>query len=304
MAKFSEYIKSIFYVILILQFAPMLFKSIHKQWNDYADPKNKVGMIYFNRIIMSSACWNKQLTQFFKDPEIKAILLKMDCPGSAGGASEAIFNEIIHLKQKYPKPIVTYIENLGASGGYQVAACTDYIVSTSSALVGSIGSKMKTMYTVKDLLENYKVQTYEFASSPYKNAGDPLTEMTSEQKKMIQDLVDDGAREFASQVAQARHLNLAEQKQWGDGKIFTGAEALKLKLVDLIGNQTTAIEYIKKQILHADREIELIRIPGPSKLQQFLHPDDYDEDEIENSVGYSFWSSLFHVVQKSSMMLC
>src|SRR3990167_9141939 len=146
MAKFQDYIKNIFWVLLVLQFAPPVFKSIRKQWLDYVEPKNKIGLVVMNSVINSSSSWNKQLTKFFKDPEIKAILIKMDSPGGAAGSSQAIFQEILTLKQQYPKPIVTYFENMCASGGYYIACTTDHIVATSSALVGSIGSKIATQF--------------------------------------------------------------------------------------------------------------------------------------------------------------
>jgi protease IV len=303
MAKFQDYIKSIFYILLVLQFAPMVFKTIHKQWSDHVEPKNKVGLICLDSIICSSVRWNKQLLQFFKDSEIKAILLKIDCPGGAAGSTQAIAEEIAYLKQKYPKPIVAYIENIGASGGYEIAASTDFVVSTGSALVGSIGAKIPTQFKVKEFLQNYKIQTQEFASSPYKNAGDPFTDSNPEQIKMLQAVVDEGAQQFVATIAQLRHLDLAQKSVWADGKIFSGAIALKLKLIDALGNQRTALDFIKNHILHADREIELIKIPGPSKIQKlFGATDDCDcDDDMQNSFATSMWRSLFYVLQKQNL---
>ncbi|MBP7854723.1 S49 family peptidase [Candidatus Babeliales bacterium] len=300
MAKFQEYIKTIFYVLLVLQFTPMVFKTVKKQWKDHVEPKNKVGLVHLDSVICSSVRWNKQLTQFFKDPEIKAILLKIDSPGGAAGATQAICDEILYLKQKYPKPIVAYIENVGASGGYQVAAATEYIVATASALIGSIGCKLNTQIKIKEFLQNYKIQTHEFVSSVYKNAGDPLSELNSEQVKMLQAVVDQGAQDFENTIAQLRHLDLAQKATWAEGKIFSGTIAWKLKLIDAVGNQRIAIEFIKGHILHEDREVELIKVPGPSKLQKMLGlaTDDCDQDEdMQNSFTTSLWRSLLYVLQ-------
>lgn len=302
MARFQDYLKNIFWVILILQFAPVAFRTIYKQWSDHVDPKNKVGYIILNHMICSSTLLTKQLTQFFKDPEIKAILIKIDSGGGAAGSTQAICDEIIKLKQKYPKPIVSYIENVGASGAYEIAAMTDHIVSTGSAIVGSIGAKIPTQLNIKEFLQNYKIQTHEIASSNYKNAGDPLTDFTPEQKAMLQKIVDDGAEQFAQNIASHRHLDLSQKAQWAEGKVFTGAQGLSLKLIDQIGNQTTAIDYIKSQILHADREVELVKAPAPSKWQRLLHPEQDCDDEVQNSVAVSFWQALFHVIGKEQGM--
>lgn len=307
MAKFADYLKNIFWVLLILQFASPIFKTIKKTWSEYSEPKNKVGLVNMQSEITSANRWNKQLKKFFKDPEIKAILIKMDCPGGAAGSSQAICQEILELKKKYPKPIITYTENVCASGAYYIAATTDHIIATPSSLVGSIGAKLRTQVKIKELLKDWKIQTYDIASGNYKNAGDPLADMTEEQKTMLKDLVNDCYDQFANDIAKYRHLPIDQKDTWANGKIFSGNEALKLKLVDELGNQTTALEHIKKQILHSDREIELIKVAAPSALQKLLHPDDSDsdDDEVENSISnslaHSFWSSFFVFAQKQGV---
>jgi protease IV len=304
MAKFQDYLKNIFWLLLILRFAAPVARSMQKQWLDHVEPKNKVGFVFLNSVIMSSSVWNKQLTKFFKDPEIKAILIKIDSPGGAAGAGEAIAQEILQLKKDHPKPIVTYAENICASAAYQIAATTDYIVTTGSALVGSIGSKLSTQFKVKEFLNNYKIEAHAYASSGYKSATDPFVDSTPEQNQMLQDLVMDGYEHFVSDIAKYRHLNLAQKNIWADGKIFTGNQALALKLVDEIGNQTTALEFIKKQILHADREIELVKIARPSVFARWMYPesDENDEDEMQESLATSFWSGLLQAVQKHQVL--
>lgn len=302
MSKFQEYIKNIFWVLLILQFAPPVFKSVKKHWLDHIEPKNKVGLININSTIMSSTRWNKQLEKFFKDDEIKAILIKIDSPGGAAGSSQAICQEILQLKKSHPKPIIAYSENVCASGAYYIAATTDHIITTSSALVGSIGSKICTQFKVKELLQSYKVQPHTIASGNYKNATDPFDDFTEDQKKMLQEIVDDSYEQFSNDIVKYRHLNPAEKNLWGQGRLFTGNEALKLKLIDAIGNQTTAIDYIKKQILHADREIELIKAPTQSKLQKWMYPDSDNDDEVDESIADSLCRSLVTTLQKQHLM--
>ncbi|MCX5923587.1 MAG: signal peptide peptidase SppA [Candidatus Dependentiae bacterium] len=301
MSKVSDTLKNIFWVLLIIQFAVPVFKGLKKQWSDHVEPKNKVGMIVMSSVITSSARYNKQLKEFFKDNEIKAILIKMDCPGGAAGSTQAICQEIINLKKQYPKPIVSYSENLCASGAYQVAANTDYIVASGSSLVGSIGAKLGTQMRFKKLLDAYNVETVDISSGSYKNSCDPLAEITKQQKDMLQQLTDDCYEQFVADIVRCRHLSVDQKDVWANGKIFTGHQAFGLKLIDEIGNQTTALDYIKKQILHSDREIELIKKAQPSILQKIMHSDDESDDELGCNVSTSIWGSLFSFLQKQSV---
>ncbi len=293
MSKFSEIIKNAFWVLLLIQIAPPIINKISRKVFETVEPKNKVGLVVINSTITSSATWNKQLKKFFKDSEIKAILIKFDSPGGAAGSSEAISQEIRALKKEYPKPIVSYAENICASGAYMIAAVTDYIVAPHSALIGSIGAKISTQFKFKELFEKYDVKTHSISSGSHKNATDPFVPMSQDQEKMLQAVTDSSYEHFAADISKHRHLNINEKNIWADGKIFTGTEALKLNLIDEIGNQSTALNYIKKHILHEDREIDLIKIAAPSKLEKLLYPerDEEDDDEMQNKLEASFWKA-------------
>lgn len=299
MSKLNDYLKAFFMILVLLQFAPPILHKIKKQWLDNLEPKNKVGLIVLNQTICSSQSYNKQLQKYFKDPEIKAILLKVDCPGGATGATQAIALEILQLKKDYPKPIVTYSENLCASGAYYIAAMTDYIVTTGSCVVGSIGSKLTTQFKVKQLLQEYKIQTFSIASGSCKNALDPFTELTEDQKQMLQQLADDAYLQFTTDISKQRHLNLQTKDSWANGKVFSGSDALKLKLIDAIGNQTTALDYIKQNILHSDREIEFVKCSQPTAWQQWFNPEDNDDDSLEYNLSESFWTGLINSIKKN-----
>lgn len=286
MIKFSDMLKNAFLILLLIQIAPPIINKLSQKIFDTVEPKNKVGLILINSAITCSTTLNRQLKKFFKDPEIKAILIKLDSPGGAAGSSEAICKEIIDLKKEFPKPVVAYSENICASGAYMIASTTDYIVAPNSAIIGNIGAKLCTQFKLKDLLEKYDIKTHSISSGSYKNALDPFTDLTEEQKQMLQNVTDNSYKQFVADVSKLRHLNSNDQNIWANGKIFTGHEALKLRLIDEVGNQSTALHYIKKHILHEDREIELIKAYAPSRLEKLLHPDaDEDNDELENKIS-------------------
>lgn len=301
MSKLNTILKTIILSLVLLQIAPPIIKSFSKSMYQTIDPKNKVGLITICNPITSSTGYCKQLKTFFKDPEIKAILLKMNCPGGAAGSSEAIAQEILELKKNYPKPIVTYCENLCASGAYMIAATTDHIVATSSALLGSIGAKLETLFKLKKLCEKYDLETHEVVAGTYKNSCNPFTEMTSEQEKMMQNLVDSSYQNFIHFIAKQRHLNINQEHLWAQDQIFSGTDGLKLRLIDEIGNESIALAYIKKHILHENYEIELINHQKKSLISKLFKPtDDCDQDDsdnIEQSLSKKLWSNLLQHAQ-------
>lgn len=297
MKKINEYLKTFFFVVVLLQLAPPLIKNLKQQWTDNLEPKNDVALITLNSTIMSSNHYSKLLQKYFKDSDIKAILLKIDSPGGAAGTTQALAHEITQLKKEYPKPIVAYSENICASGAYYIAAMTDHIVTTGSCIVGSIGAKIATQFKLKQLLNDYKVQAFSISSGSYKNSLDPFTELTQEQEQMLQKLSDDTYKQFTFDIAKQRHLPLQNKDIWADGKVFSGQEALKLKLIDSVGNQSTAVDYIKQNILHSNREIRFIKSAQPNALQQWFKQYDED-DEMLFSFSESFFSGMIKAVKQ------
>src|SRR5690348_8743600 len=112
--RFYDYLKNILLVLVILQIAPILIRGIISQYKDLLEPKTQVGVLHLKGTLSDAAPYIKNLQKLFKDSEIKAILLKVECPGGAAGTGETIFNEIQALKAEYPKPVVALVENVCA----------------------------------------------------------------------------------------------------------------------------------------------------------------------------------------------
>ena len=141
MATFSDYAKNIFWVLLILQFAPTMIRSIRQQYTELSEHKTKVGVFTLKGPLLSLTSQVKDLKKLFENPEIKAIILKVDSPGGNPPTFQTIYNEIIHYKNRYPsKYVVGMVETVAASGGYYALCPAHYIIATPSALIGSIGA--------------------------------------------------------------------------------------------------------------------------------------------------------------------
>lgn len=275
--RIFELLKNIFFALILLQIAPSLIKNVIKTYSNILEPKARVAIIPIQNELRDAAPIVKQLKTYFEDPLIKAIALKIDCPGSTTGTGQAIHDEIAHLKACHPKPIISLVENTCASGAYLIACATDHIVAPGMSIIGSIGVKFSNIFQLQRLIEKYDVGSVSISSSPYKTAGDLFTNMTPEQKEMLQKIVDDSYEQFTLTVAHDRKLSIITIKDWADGKIFTGKQALALGLIDTLGSSSIATEIIKeKAMIEKGTEIEWVKKEKPLSLITRLISDQED----------------------------
>lgn len=281
MAKLSDYLKNIFFIIILLQVAPPILQSLKKQYIDALEPKSRVGYITLSGVMGDSAYATKWLKKFFKEPSIKAILLRIESAGSAAGTAEAIANEIEILKKEYPKPIMTLSENICTSGAYMIAAATDHILAPPSALIGSIGTTIANQFKVKDLLEYYKIHYESIKTGDYKDSTNPFVNPTPEQLAHLEGITKDSYQYFTEYVAKNRKkLSLANVKEWANGKLFTARQAQKLGLIDEIGSLSNAVDYLKKTAM-LEEKIEWIKPARSAKgLLSYLTGDWDSTDEF------------------------
>lgn len=278
MSKFNEYIKTTFYIILIINIAPSTIRYIQHEWINNFEPCNKVGYLEISEPINNSSTYKKTLTHYFQDHTIKAILLKIESNGGTAGSCQALAFDIENLKKEFPKPIITYTENMCTSGAYQIAAATDHIVATGSTIIGSIGVTMMPIFNIQELLKEYKIFCQEISAGQFKNTLSPFNTLTDEQKTMLQTIADNTYQQLTKEIAHKRHLQLNKIDQWGQGKLFTGQQAYDLKLVDALGSKTTAVNLLKKNIIPSDRKISWIMPAVKNKLDMFLQSYDQDCD--------------------------
>lgn len=281
MARFIDYLKNIFFILVLLQIAPIFIKSIKNQYSEYFEKKSHVAVLPITDVLYNSDRYINNLIDFFKNKSIKAIVLKFNCPGGAAGTSQAIFNEIKELKKKYNKYVIAFVENLAASGGYYIATAADYIVTTPGAFIGSIGSYIAHP-VFKDFIENYKIKYEVIKSGEYKTVGNPFLENTEAQNKMLQELSDNVYSQFTKDVALQRPKLSKNINEWANGKIFTGELAYKIGLVDELGSQMTVIKILREKA-EIKGKIEWVYPKKKRSILQMLMPDEQDNDSQFNS---------------------
>lgn len=281
MSRLSDSLKTIFFLLIVLQIAPPILQSLRKQYGSMLEPRTRVGLIDIKGTFLKSTRHTKNLRKYFMDPSIKAILMRIDSGGGAAGAGQAIYNEINLLKKQYPKPIITLSENTLASAAYYVAAATDWIVTAPSTLVGSIGGHLPHQVKLKEFVEQWKIRVELVGAGKYKSVGDPFVDTTPEQQLLLQGLANEAYTQFVKDMATSRKLQLNKSTEWADGKIFTGNQALANGLVNEIGSWTNAVNRLKEKAL-IEGEIEWVRPPQPSPFA-VLFGGEENPTEINNS---------------------
>jgi protease-4 len=170
------------------------------------------------------------------DPDVKAILLRIDSPGGSVVASDQIY----HALKKTGKPIVVLMGELAASGGYYISMASQYIVANPNTLTGSIGV-ISTFPEASELLKKLGVTVSVIKSDQEKDLGSLYRPMTAEEKELWQKVVDETFESFVGIVAAGRNLPADRVRELADGRVYTGRQALELGLVDALGYQEDAV---------------------------------------------------------------
>jgi protease IV len=196
--------------------------------------QNKVALVKLEGVLLSSEHIVEELNDYADDSSIKAIVIRVDSPGGGVVPSQEIYNAVKHARQEGKKVVVS-MGSVAASGGYYVAAAADLIVANPGTMTGSIGVKME-FANIEKLLEKIGVKGMVVKSGEYKDVGSPFREMTDKERALLQGVIDDVQTQFVKAVAEGRKLPEADVRAIADGRIFTGQQALALKLVDQMGD--------------------------------------------------------------------
>lgn len=185
----------------------------------------------------------KLIDKINKKEEIKAVIFEIDSPGGSPVASEEIASAIKQLN----KTKIAVIREIGASGGYWIASAADKIFASKMSITGSIGV-IASRLEFSGLLQNYNITYKRLVAGKYKDAGSQFKEMTDEEQKLFQNILDKLHEYFINTVAENRNLSIDKVKELATGFVFLGEEAKDLGLIDEIGNRDDAIRFIENKL--------------------------------------------------------
>ena len=173
-----------------------------------------------------------------------AVVVHINSPGGTTAGSEQLYDALVRLKAK--KPLVVVVEGLAASGGYIAAIASDHIVAQQSSLVGSIGVLFQ-FPNFTELLKTVGVKVEEVKSSPLKAAPNGFEPTSPEARAALDALVKDSYAWFRGLVKERRGMNDELLEKVADGRVFTGHQAVDLKLIDQLGDEKTAVAWLVAQ---------------------------------------------------------
>ncbi len=201
------------------------------------------------------------LEEIEEDSECKGLLLRVESPGGAVGASQEIFHALRRLKERKSIPLWVSLGNVAASGGYYVALAGDTVFANPGTLTGSIGV-IAQFPEAEGLLKKVGVGIQTVKSGEFKDVGGFARKASSEELAYLQDVIDDSHGQFVGDVALGRGLDSVEVALWADGRVFTGRQAKELGLVDTLGGWDVARRDLEAATGLGD-EAEWVEYPKP-----------------------------------------
>ena len=214
------------------------------QFSGFGD---RVAVVDLDGVIMDPKAIVAQLKKYGDDSSIKAIVLHINSPGGGAAASEEIYREVRRVRDEKHKRIVACIETVGASGAYYVASATNKIYANEASIVGSIGV-IAEWYNYGDLLKWAKLKQITLKAGELKDTGSPTRDMTPAEKVYMQALIDDMHQQFIHNVASGRKVKDEEIKSIADGRVWTGKQALAIKMIDQVADFQAAVQDTAKSV--------------------------------------------------------
>ncbi len=187
------------------------------------------------------------IDQYQQSGENRGILLYVNTPGGSVYETDELYQRLLEYKKDTGRPVWTYMANEACSGGYYVSMASDKIYANRNTWTGSIGVIL-SLSNYKGLMDKLGVDTILFTSGPNKSMGNPGVDVTQEQKRIFQSLVDESYEQFVGIVAQGRNMSLETVKPIADGRVYTAQQALDLKLIDGIQNYEDTQSQMEKEL--------------------------------------------------------
>lgn len=253
LGKILSALVSLFFFLIFIMF----FASFFSSTSEFQIPNGNIVLVPLNGVIttgteitsvfdsggVSSTKVVKLLEKIKEVQEVQGVILEINSPGGSPVASAEIGQAIKDLD----KPVVAVIRETGASGGYWIASATDKIYAHPMSITGSIGV-VASRLAFPGLLQDYNITYQRLIAGKYKDAGSPYKEMTKEEEKLFQRILDTTYDAFVKEVSENRKLPIEKVKELATGFVYLGVEAKELGLIDELGGRKEAISYLEKEL--------------------------------------------------------
>lgn len=247
-----------------------------------------IASILIDEIILEDEKRDKKLKKIIDDSHIKALIVNVNSPGGTVVGSEKIYNILRKISKK--KPVVIVMGTMAASGGYLISLGGDYIISHNGTITGSIGVILQTA-EVTELAQKLGIKFNNFKSGELKAVPNPTEKLTEAVRVAIMENIEDTYNFFLELVSERRNLPIEEVKKLADGRVYSGRQALKLKLVDAIGSEDTALKWLQEvKKINANLLVKDYQLKPKPKLMDIIL-EDFD------SIAPSFFKNSFNGIK-------
>jgi protease-4 len=208
---------------------------------------DRIGVVDLDGVILSPQPVVDELKKFGDDSSVKAIILHVNSPGGGVAASEEIYREVKRIREEKKKRVVVSIETVGASGAYYIASASNKIYADEGSIVGSIGV-IAEWVNYGDLLKWAKLKSVVIKTGEFKDTGNPARDLTPVEQAYMQSLIDNMFGQFIQAVADGRGMKFDDVKAIANGKVWTGEQALDMKLIDKVGDFEAVVKDTAKSV--------------------------------------------------------
>lgn len=202
--------------------------------------EDRVGVLPVTGVISSERDFLPDLRWLEKRSSVKAIVLKVNSPGGTVGGTQSLYRELRRVRRELDRPLVAWIGEVGASGGYYASMAADSVMALPGAITGSIGVIMQ-LPNAGELLRKVGVEWQIVKSGEMKDIGSPARPLSEEERAVLRRLVDDAYGQFLDAVVGGRPLERDSLRALADGRIFSGQRAAEIGLVDRTGTLREAV---------------------------------------------------------------
>lgn len=204
--------------------------------------QDTIARIYISGFIDEDHNRDKLINEIKNNNSIKGLIVHINSSGGTLVGGETLYHSLREVSAK--KHVVSVMGNVAASGGYMAAIATDYIIAHTGTITGSIGVLLQS-FEVTELANKIGVNFRSLKAGEYKDALSPFTKLNSSSREYLQELLNSSYDYFVSLVSQRRSMSIKEIESRAEGKIYTGQQALLLSLVDQIGGEEEAINWLR-----------------------------------------------------------
>ncbi len=266
---------SLFLLLIIVLLVPYIGTDV-SVFKAKQGGNNIIARIYISGFIDDDHARDRLIHKIKENNKVKGVIVHIDSPGGTFVGGEALYNSLRELSAK--KHVVSVMGNIATSAAYMAAIATDHVIAHHGTITGSIGVLLQS-FNLTDLASKIGVNVDFLKAGEFKDSLSPFVKMSDESRNLLNEMLEDEYNYFLSLVAKRRSMSLQEVKEKAEGKVYAGQQALKLSLVDQIGGEVEAINWLKSNNIDA-------------KIEDFAVPES----------GF-FLSKLFNIPQQSFALL-